>query len=54
MQEKKTEYIYIYRERERENLLCMKKQKIMHGMREGMKNVQYEDKNKNKDKGIEK
>ena len=50
MQEKKTEYIYIYiyreRERERENLLCMKKQKIMHGMREGMTNLQYEDKNK--------
>ena len=48
MQEKKTEYIYIYiqRERERENLLCMKKQKIMHGMREGLTNLQYEDKNK--------
>ena len=54
--EKKKIYIYIYieRERERENLLCVKKYKIMHGMREGMKNLQYEDKNKNKDKGIEK
>ena len=50
MQEKKSEYIYIYiyreRERERENLLCVKKQKIMHEMKERMTNLQYEDENK--------
>ena len=45
-QKKKIIYIYIQRERERENILCVKKQKIMHRMREGMTNLQYEDKNK--------
>ena len=49
---KKKKYIYIYierereRERERENLLCVKKQKIMHEMKERMTNLQYEDENK--------
>ena len=32
-------------ERERDKLLCVEKQKIMHGMRKAMTNLQYKDKN---------